>query len=133
LTATAQIVERMTAYARTQYPNRTAPLTAIEAVLASTRMRLEEGLLLEERLVNGAKATPECRGAVHVFFAERETRKVPGLPPDTRSRPVRKAAVIGAGTMGGGIAICCANAGIPVTLVELVRSGRTIADWERSH
>jgi 3-hydroxyacyl-CoA dehydrogenase len=122
-TATPQMVERMTAYARTQYPNRTAPLTAIEAVLASTRMALEEGLLFEERLVNGAKATPECRGSVHVFLAERETRKVPGLPRETRSRPVRKAAIIGAGTMGGAIAICFANAGIPVTLLDADAKG----------
>jgi 3-hydroxyacyl-CoA dehydrogenase len=122
-TATPQIIERMTAFARTQYPNRTAPVTAIEAVLASVRMPLAEGLLYEERLVNRAKATPECRASVHVFFAERKTRKVQGLPPETRGRPVRKAGVIGAGTMGAGIAICFANAGIPVTLLDADRKG----------
>ena len=53
-----------------------------------------------------------------MFFAERETRKVPGIGKDVAARPLKKAAIIGAGTMGGGIAICFANAGIPVTLVD---------------
>jgi 3-hydroxyacyl-CoA dehydrogenase len=122
-TATPEIIERMTAYARTHYPNRMAPLTAIEAVQASVRMPLAEGLLHEESLVNRAKSTPECKASVHVFFAERETRKVPGLPPETAARPVRKAALVGAGTMGSGIAVCFANAGIPVTLLDADRAG----------
>jgi 3-hydroxyacyl-CoA dehydrogenase len=79
---------------------------------------LAEGLEYETDLVNGAKATTESKGAVHVFFAERETRKVPGIPEGTKARPVKLAAIIGAGTMGGGIAICFANAGIPVILLD---------------
>jgi len=58
---------------------------------------------------------------VHVFFAERETRKVPELPAEVRGNPIAKAVVIGAGTMGGGIAICFANAGLPVTLIDSSR------------
>ena len=100
-----------------QYPNRVAPLAAIEAVSASATLPFSEGLLLEDRLVNIAKLTPESRGAVHVFFAERETRKLPGLPAGA-ARAIGSAGVIGAGTMGGGIAMCFANAGVPVTLVD---------------
>jgi 3-hydroxyacyl-CoA dehydrogenase len=114
---TAEVVARFKEQAGKQYPNRVAPLTAIEAVTASARLTFDQGLLLEDRLVNGAKLTPESRGSVHVFFAERETRKVLGLP-DGSSHQIRSAGIVGAGTMGGGIAMCFANAGIPVTLVD---------------
>ncbi|MBS0336782.1 MAG: enoyl-CoA hydratase/isomerase family protein [Proteobacteria bacterium] len=117
-TATDEIIARVTAQAKKQYRNRQAPLTAIEAVRASVTMPLARGLEYETELVNGAKATTESKALVHVFFAERETRKVPGLPEGTRARPVKLAAIIGAGTMGGGIAICFANAGIPVILLD---------------
>jgi 3-hydroxyacyl-CoA dehydrogenase len=78
----------------------------------------EEGLLYETEIVNEAKASVECKALVHVFFAERDTRKVPGLPTETKSASIASAAVIGAGTMGGGIAICFANAGLPVTMLD---------------
>jgi 3-hydroxyacyl-CoA dehydrogenase len=113
----AQDIAKFKELAAKQYPNRVAPLTAIEAVCASASLPLREGLLLEDRLVNAAKLTPESRGAVHVFFAERETRKLPGLAAGA-ARAIGSAGVIGAGTMGGGIAMCFANAGIPVTLVD---------------
>ncbi len=103
--------------ARAQYPNRTAALTAIEAVSAAARLPLDEGLRFEEKLANETKLTPECLGSVHVFFAERETRRVIGLP-EGASRKIGAAGIIGAGTMGGGIAMCFANAGIPVTVVD---------------
>ena len=60
---------------------------------------------------------------MHVFFAERETRKIPGLPANLETRPVKSGAIIGAGTMGGGIAICFANAGLPVTVVDASAEG----------
>jgi 3-hydroxyacyl-CoA dehydrogenase len=134
-TATPAVLERLMAQARKQYPNRTAPLMAIEAVQASMRMPLAEGLLYEEKLVNQAKLTPECKGAVYVFFAERETRKVPDLPPEAVGRQVAKAAIVGAGTMGGGIAMCFANAGIPVVLLDVDQAGidRGRAGIERSY
>ncbi len=116
--ATPAIIERFRERAAQQYPNRSAPLTAIEAVAAAARLPLEEGLLYETQLANQAKATDESRALVHVFFAERATRKVPGLPAGTIPRPVRSGGVVGAGTMGGGIAICFANAGLPVTVLE---------------
>jgi 3-hydroxyacyl-CoA dehydrogenase len=120
-TATPLIRQRLTAQARSQYPHRTAALTAIEAVFASARLPFQQGLDFETELANQTKATPESKALVHVFFAERETRKVPELPPEVRGRAVATAAVVGAGTMGGGIAICFANAGLPVTLLDSSR------------
>jgi len=119
--ATPAIRERLTAQARSQYPNRQAALTAIDAVFAAARLPLAEGLAFENELGNRAKATVESKALIHVFFAERETRKVPGLPADVRARPIARAAVVGAGTMGAGIAICFANAGLPVTLLDANR------------
>ncbi|HEY1724971.1 MAG TPA: 3-hydroxyacyl-CoA dehydrogenase NAD-binding domain-containing protein [Steroidobacteraceae bacterium] len=119
--AAPQIIERLTAQARAQYPHRQAALTAIEAVAASAQLPFLQGLDLETELVNRAKRTVESKALVHVFFAERETRKVPGLPADVQGRPVARAGVIGAGTMGSGIAICFANVGLPVTLIDSSR------------
>jgi len=109
--------------ARQQYRNQPAPLTAIEAVTASARMPLREGLEYETALVNGAKATIESKALVHMFFAERETRRIPAIGSDVKARNVKSAAIVGAGTMGGGIAICFANAGIPVTLLDASQEG----------
>lgn len=120
-TATPPVIERMTALAKKQYPNRQAALTAIEAVSAAVRLPFEEGLAYETELVNGAKVTDESKALVHVFFAERDTRKVPGLPAGTQSRAIASGGVVGAGTMGGGIAICFANAGLPVTILDSSR------------
>jgi 3-hydroxyacyl-CoA dehydrogenase len=116
-TASAAIIERLTSQAKTQYPNRTAALTAIEAVSAAARLPLEEGLLYETELANRTKVTVESKAAIHVFFAERNTRKIPGLPAGG-ARSIGSGGVIGAGTMGGGIAICFANAGLPVTVLD---------------
>jgi len=118
-TATPEIIKRYTQLAKKLYPNRQAPYTAIEAIRASLSKPFQQGLEYETQLVNDAKKTVESRGAVHVFFAERETRKIPGLPADAVARPIKRAAIIGSGTMGGGIAICFANAGIPVTVVDI--------------
>jgi 3-hydroxyacyl-CoA dehydrogenase len=109
--------------ARKQYRNQPAPLTAIEAIAASAHLPLKQGLEHETRLVNALKATVESKALVHVFFAERETRKVPGIGLEVEARPVKKAAIIGAGTMGGGIAICFANAGIPVSVLDASQEG----------
>ena len=120
--------------ARAQYPNRTAALTAIEAVSAAARLPLDEGLRFEETLANQTKTTPECRGSVHVFFAERETRRLIGVP-DAASRTIGTAGIIGAGTMGGGIAMCFANAGIPVTVIDATQEAldRGLAVIDRNY
>ena len=119
--ATAEIVERSRRRAEQQYPNRRAPLTAIEAIAAAARMPFEAGLEYETRLANESKTTDEARALIHVFFAERATRKVPDLPPGAKPRPVRSGAIVGSGTMGGGIAMCFANAGLPVTVLDSSR------------
>ncbi len=96
-----------------------APAACIEAVRAAVTLPMDEGLALERRLFVDLVASDESRAQRHAFFAEREATKVPGMPAGLKPAPVAKAAIIGAGTMGGGIAMCFANAGIPVTLVEV--------------
>jgi 3-hydroxyacyl-CoA dehydrogenase len=115
---TDAILARMRARAERDYPNREAGLTAIEAVRASMSLPLAAGLALEERLANRSKATPESRGSIHMFFAERESRRVRELPAGATARPIQAAGIIGSGTMGGGIAMCFANAGLPVLLLD---------------
>jgi 3-hydroxyacyl-CoA dehydrogenase len=119
--ATPAIIERFRADAARQYPNRQAPYTAIEAISASARLGFDEGLVYETQLANEAKATVESKALVHLFFAERATRRVPDLPPGIEPRPIKAGAVVGSGTMGGGIAICFANAGLPVTVLDVSR------------
>lgn len=128
-----EILARYDALAKKLYPNRSAAFTAIRAVRASLELPFDEGLDLETRLVNEAKQTPEAKGSIHVFFAERESRKIPGLPDDAPERPIREAGIVGAGTMGGGIALCFANAGIPVTLLDATQEAldRGLAGLER--
>jgi 3-hydroxyacyl-CoA dehydrogenase len=118
-TATPDVFERMEALARKLYPNRQAGIVAVDVVRVASRTHLAEGLEYETARVNECKASDESRGAVHVFFAERDSRRVPGIGADVLATPVRSAGVIGAGTMGGGIAMCFANAGIPVTLLDV--------------
>ena len=95
-----------------------APIACIEAVRAAVTLPFTEGLAFERKLFMELVASDESRAQRHVFFAEREALKVPGVPPSLKPDPVKHAVIIGAGTMGGGIAMCFANAGIPVTLIE---------------
>ena len=131
-TATPEIIERLKEKAKRQFPHRVAPFSAIEAVTASLTRPFEEGLLLEEQIANRSKETTEAKALIHVFFAERETRKIPGIQPGT-PRTIRSAGIVGAGTMGCGIAISFANAGVPVTLLDVseeavARGRKAIAD-----
>jgi len=96
-----------------------APLRCVEAVAASVSKPFEEGLALERELFVQLIQTPESKALRHAFFAERAASKIPDVPEDTPARPIRAAAVVGAGTMGGGIAMNFANAGIPVTVLEV--------------
>ena len=134
-TATPEIVERFSIEAKRRYPNRSAALTAIEAVSAAARLSFDEGLLFEERLVHRAKATVECKALVHLFLAERGTRKVPALPADLVPRAIQRAGIIGAGTMGSGIAMCFANANIPVVVIDANADavGRGLAIIDKSY
>ena len=96
-----------------------APLKCVEAVSASTRMKFEEGMKYERELFMGLLLTPEAKAMRHAFMAERATTKIADVPADTPVRPVAQVAVIGAGTMGGGIAMNFLNAGIPVVMLEM--------------
>jgi 3-hydroxyacyl-CoA dehydrogenase len=96
-----------------------APLKCLEAVEASVRQPFDEGMRTELKLVTWLMGTPESRSLVHGFFAERAASKIPEVPDNTPLRPLKSTAVIGAGTMGGGIAMALLNAGIPVVLLEV--------------
>ncbi|HEY0837110.1 MAG TPA: 3-hydroxyacyl-CoA dehydrogenase NAD-binding domain-containing protein [Azospirillum sp.] len=95
-----------------------SPHRCVDAIEAACTLPFAEGLARERELFLDCMDSPQRAGLIHAFFAERESAKVPGLPAGTQTRPIRQAAVIGAGTMGGGIAMCFANAGIPVLLLE---------------
>jgi 3-hydroxyacyl-CoA dehydrogenase len=95
-----------------------APLEIVACAAAAATLTFDEGRKVERERFNRLVSTNESKALRHMFFAERQTSKIPGVPEDTQARPIRKAAVVGAGTMGGGIAMCFANAGIPVTVVD---------------
>jgi 3-hydroxyacyl-CoA dehydrogenase len=92
--------------------------TAIDAVEAATRLPFAEGVEAERKLFTECLFSDQSKALIHVFFGEREVAKIPDVPKETPIIPVKSAAVIGAGTMGGGIAMVFANAGIPVLLRE---------------
>src|ERR1044071_7744224 len=96
-----------------------APLLIVECAEAAVTRPFDEGRRLERANFDRLVAGPESRALRHMFFAERQTSKIPDVPEDTPVREVNRVAVIGAGTMGGGIAMSFANAGIPVTLVDM--------------
>ncbi|HEY2341061.1 MAG TPA: 3-hydroxyacyl-CoA dehydrogenase NAD-binding domain-containing protein [Steroidobacteraceae bacterium] len=111
----AEFRRRASAKARGQV----APLRIIDSIEAACTRPKEEAFRLERQYFLECRDSPQRKALTHVFFAEREARRIPGLPADTEPLPVRSAAVIGAGTMGGGIAMNFANAGIPVALLEV--------------
>ncbi|WP_312941693.1 3-hydroxyacyl-CoA dehydrogenase NAD-binding domain-containing protein [Stutzerimonas balearica] len=96
-----------------------SPLRCIAAVEAATKLPLAEGLKRERELFAECLQSPQRAALVHSFFAERQAGKIADLPADVKPRAVKSAAVIGGGTMGVGIALCFANAGIPVKLLEI--------------
>src|SRR5437667_1235229 len=96
-----------------------APENCIKAVEAAVNLPFDEGLKRERELFLELLDSPESKAQRYFFFAEREAAKIPDVPAETPAREIRTAAVIGAGTMGGGIAMNFANAGIPVTVVEV--------------
>ena len=99
-----------------------APLAAINAIEAATKLPFEEGCAFEQRLCSECLISDQSKALIHVFFSEREVSKIPDVPKDTPIIPIKTAAVVGAGTMGGGIAMVLANAGIAVLLKEAEQS-----------
>src|SRR5215470_5183185 len=100
---------------------RDAPAACVEAVRNAITLPFDEGLKREGELFRKLVAGDQSKAQRYIFFAEREAAKVPSIPDGTEPRPIASGAVIGGGTMGGGIAMCFANAGIPVTIVETGR------------
>ena len=96
-----------------------APLKCVDAVEAATKQKFDQGMTTERDLFINLMWTPECRALRHLFMAERATSKIADVPADTPQRPVQSVAVIGAGTMGGGISMNFLNAGIPVKMLEM--------------
>jgi 3-hydroxyacyl-CoA dehydrogenase len=96
-----------------------APLKCIDAVAAAVTKPFDEGLKFERELFTQLVQTPESRALRHAFFAERAAAKIPDVPENTPARKIASVAVIGAGTMGGGIAMNFLSAGFPVTLLEM--------------
>jgi 3-hydroxyacyl-CoA dehydrogenase len=118
LTADAAIFDEARRQAAQKYRGQIAQFAAIDAVEAATQMDFEAGCRLESELFRKCMFSPQSKALIHVFFGEREVAKIPGIGKETPTLAIRKAAVVGAGTMGGGIAMNYANAGIPVLLKE---------------
>jgi 3-hydroxyacyl-CoA dehydrogenase len=96
-----------------------APFRAVDAIEGAFTLDFEAGSTRERELFAECVTSTESRALVHMFFADREAAKVPDVPKDTPVTKIERAAVIGAGTMGGGIAMAYANAGIPVLLKDV--------------
>ena len=121
VTENAAVIAEARERARQTRRGQMAPLAAIDAVEAATRLPFEEGCRREAELFRVCLFSIQSKAMIHAFFGERTVAKIPDIPKETRLYDVRRAAVIGAGTMGGGIAMNYANAGIPVLLKETSR------------
>ena len=95
-----------------------APEYNIQTIEAAVNLPFDEGLAVERKLFNELMSGPQSAAQRYSFFAERTAQKIPDVPEDTALIPIKKVGIIGAGTMGGGIAMNFANAGIPVVIVE---------------
>ncbi len=96
-----------------------APAKCVDAVEAATKRKFDDGMVFEREVFTALMFTPECRALRHLFVAERAASKIPDVPDDTAKRDIKSVAVIGAGTMGGGISMNFLNAGIPVKILEM--------------
>ena len=105
--------------AKAMAKNFPAPARCVDCVEQATKAKFEDGLKYERDAFAALMLTPESKALRHAFFAERAASKVPDIPEDTPVRPIAKVAIIGAGTMGGGIAMNFLNAGIPVVMLEM--------------
>ena len=96
-----------------------APPKCVDAVEAATKKKFEDGMVLEREIFTNLMMTPESRALRHIFMADRAASKIADVPEDTPKRNIASVAVIGAGTMGGGISMNFLNAGIPVKMLEM--------------
>jgi 3-hydroxyacyl-CoA dehydrogenase len=129
-----EAAKKLTARSRGQE----SPKGCVEAVRAAFTRPFEEGLQVEREQFQRLVAGEQSQALRHIFFGEREAQRVPGMPAETKPLPVNKVVVIGGGTMGGGIAMSCANFGMPVTIVETSEEAlqkglaRCQANWKRT-
>ena len=96
-----------------------APDKIVSCIEAAVNLPMDQGLERERELFRELVTSPESAAMRHIFFAERQAAKIKDLPKDTPVRDIKKVAIIGGGTMGGGIAMCFANVGIPVLMLEI--------------
>jgi len=99
--------------------NYPAPAKCVDAVESATKKKFDDGMVFEREIFINLMWTPECRALRHIFVANRAASKIPDVPADTAQRAINSVAVIGAGTMGGGIAMNFLNAGVPVKMLEM--------------
>ena len=112
-----------------------APAQCVDAVEAATKKKFAEGMLVEREIFINLMWTPESRALRHLFMAERAASKIPDVASDTPKRDIKRVGVIGAGTMGGGIAMNFLNAGIPVKILEMKQEAldRGIATIQKNY
>ena len=113
------LLEAVPAQAAKSAGGNPAPAEIAKCIHAAVTLPFDEGRKVERERFEYLVNTVESKALRHMFFAERQTSKIPDVPEDTPTREIRKAAIVGSGTMGGGIAMSFANAGIPVVLADL--------------
>ncbi|HEV2200433.1 MAG TPA: 3-hydroxyacyl-CoA dehydrogenase NAD-binding domain-containing protein [Bryobacteraceae bacterium] len=104
--------------ARRKMRGQPAPLAAIDAVEAASRLPFAEGVRFEAELFERCRVSNQSKSLIHAFFGERAVGKIPDVPPSVPVRTIERVAIVGAGTMGGGIAMVFADAGLPVVIRE---------------
>jgi 3-hydroxyacyl-CoA dehydrogenase len=132
---TAPILAAARETARKKQRGLLAPLAAIDAIEAATKLPFNEGCQKEEELFTQCLFSEQSKALIHAFFGEREVAKIPDIPKETPIVPVNSVGIVGAGTMGGGIAMVFANAGIPVLLKESDQAAldRGIANIQKNY
>src|SRR6266478_7174340 len=132
---TASILATARETARKKQHGLLAPVAAIDAIEAATKLPFSEGCVKEEALFTTCLFSEQSKALIHAFFGEREVAKIPDIPKETPIVPVNSVGIVGAGTMGGGIAMVFANAGIPVLLKETDQEAleRGLANIEKNY
>ncbi|MCX7142867.1 MAG: 3-hydroxyacyl-CoA dehydrogenase NAD-binding domain-containing protein [Proteobacteria bacterium] len=118
----AELFETKRAQVAKTMRNRQSPLALLDAIEAAVKLPFDQGLKAESAISDRLVPATEARALRHLFFAEREVRRIPGLSAEVKPRPVTRLGIVGAGTMGGGISMCYANAGVPVTIVDATQA-----------
>ena len=109
-----------------------APVRVVDALEAAVTLPFAEGCVRERQIALECMASEQAKALIHAFFAERGVSRVPGVSKDTPAAPVATVGIVGAGTMGGGIAMACANAGIQVRIDRCDIRSRSTPAWQRS-